>query len=106
MHGAAGLHAHAATGGLLDDVPGVAQRPGEPVELGDHQGVPGAAGGQRLAQAGSQPAGTGQAVVDVDALGVDAGRRQAVALGGEVLLDGRHPGVVDLQSGHGGACAV
>lgn len=34
-------------------VAGVGQRLGEPVELGDHQGVPGTAGGERFASAGS-----------------------------------------------------
>jgi len=60
-----------------------------PVELGHDQGVAGAAGGECLAQAGSIAVGAGQAVVDVDALDVDAELRQAGALGGEVLLLGR-----------------
>jgi len=45
-------------------------------------------------------------VVDVDPLGVDAECGQAVALGGEVLPDRRHPGIADLQSRHAGECAV
>jgi len=51
-------------------------------------------------------------VVDADPLGVDAEGGEAVALGGEVLSDSRHPGVVDLQplvvcprnGGAGGRC--
>jgi hypothetical protein len=38
---------------------------GEPVELGDDQGVAGAAGGEGLEQAGALAVGAGDAVVDV-----------------------------------------
>jgi hypothetical protein len=50
-------------GEFVGDVAGVGDRAGEPVELGDHQFVAGAAGGQRLAQPGPGTAGAGQAVV-------------------------------------------
>lgn len=33
---------------FVDDVAGVGHRPGEPIQLGDHQGVPGAARGKGL----------------------------------------------------------
>ena len=42
---------------------GVGDGAGEPVELGDDQGVPGADGGERLVQAGPGPRGAGQALV-------------------------------------------
>ncbi len=41
----------------------------EPVELGDDQGVAGAAGGEGIAQAGALAVGAGDAVVDVDPVG-------------------------------------
>ena len=70
---------------------------GEAVELGDHEHVAGAAGGQRLAQPGSRAVGAGEAVVDVDAIGLGAERFERVALGGELLALSRHPGIADLQ---------
>ena len=85
MHRAAELQPHPAAGELLDDVPSVRQRPGEPVQLGDDQGVAGTAGRQRLGQTGTDAVGAGEAVVDVDPCGVDAEGGQAGALGGEVL---------------------
>src|SRR5687767_6344246 len=57
---------------VLDDGPGVGQRAGQTVELGDDEGVAGPAGGQSLAQSGPVPVGPGQALVDVGALGTDA----------------------------------
>jgi hypothetical protein len=80
-----------AGGELVGDGPRVGHRPGEPVELGHHQGVPAPAGGQRLAQPGPVPVRAGQAMVDVDPLRGDAERGQRVALGGEVLLIGGDP---------------
>ncbi len=58
---AAELQPHPAAGELLDDVPGVGQRPGEPVQLGDDQRVVGTTGRQRLTQTGTDAAGAGQA---------------------------------------------
>ena len=57
----------------------VGQRACEPIELGDHELVAGAAGGERVSEARPRPAGAGESVVDVDALGVDAERLQRVA---------------------------
>ena len=45
-------------------------------------------------------AGASQAVVDVDALGVDAQEGERVALRGEVLRVGRHARVADVELGH------
>ena len=42
-------------------MPGVGHQAGQAVELADHQGVAGPAGGQRLAQPGSGPVGAGRA---------------------------------------------
>ena len=91
-------------GEVVDDVARVRQRAGEPVELGDHERVAGAAGGERFAQAGPVAVGAGQAVVDVDALGGYAERLQAVALGGEVLRVGGDARVADQQPGHAAKC--
>ena len=62
MHRPAQAERDIAGGELGDDVAGIRERPGEPVELGDHEGVAGAAGGHRLAQPGAVPVGPGQAV--------------------------------------------
>ena len=70
-----------AAGELVGDVAGVGQRAGEPVELGDDERVAGAAGGERLAQAGPVAVGAGEAVVDVDAVRLDAERLQARRVG-------------------------
>lgn len=56
------------------------------------QGVPGSAGGEGFAQSGSVAVGAGQAVVDVDALVVNAEFNQSDALSGEILVLGRDPG--------------
>jgi prevent-host-death family protein len=45
--------------------------------------------------------GAGQAVVDVDPLGLDTETEQGVALGGQILLIGGASGVPDKQRAHG-----
>lgn len=89
-----------ALGELVSDRAGVGQRPREAVELGHDERVAGAAGRERLVQAGAFAVGAGEAVVDVDAFGGQAERLQAVALGREVLLVGGDSGVADVQAGH------
>lgn len=54
-------------------------------------------GRQSFAQAGAAAVGTGEAMVDVDVLLIDAECDQGVALRGEVLLVGRSSGVSDLH---------
>jgi len=49
VHRPAQLEPDAAGGQLLDDVAGIGKRPCEAVELGDHEGVAGAAGREGLA---------------------------------------------------------
>ena len=71
---------------LVENVAGIRQRPGQPVQLGHHQRVTSPTGSQRQPQTGSVPVGAGQAVVDVDAIITDTKRVQTVALGGEILL--------------------
>jgi hypothetical protein len=56
------------------------KRAGRPVELGDDQGVAGAAGRERLAQARRCAIGAGQAVIDTDAVGPHAERGEPVTL--------------------------
>ncbi len=75
-------------GELVGDRASVGQGPSQAVELGDHEGVAGAAGSEGLTKSGSFAVGAGQAVVDVDAFGLDAEAEQGIALGGEVLLIG------------------
>jgi hypothetical protein len=48
--------------------------------------------------------GAREAVVDVDALGLDAEGSEGVALGGEILGVGGDAGVTDLESGHAPKC--
>jgi hypothetical protein len=78
--------------------------PGEAVELGHDEFIAGAAGRERFTQAGSGAAGPGEAVVDVDPLGLDAERLERVALGGQVLGVRGDAGVADLESGHARKC--
>ena len=105
MDRTAEVQAHAASGELVDDVAGVGDGTGEPVELGDHEGVTAPAGGQGLAQAGALAVGAGDAVVDVDAVGLHAEGGEGLPLRGEVLLIGADPGVADLDRGHGRSIA-
>ena len=75
------------------DVAGVGDRPGEPVEFRYHEGVAGAHGREGLVEAGPFPAGAGEALVEVDPVFRDAERGEDLALGGQVLEDGRASGV-------------
>lgn len=60
VDGAADVESDAAGGEFVDDVAGVGDGSGEPVELGDDQGVAGSAGGQCLAKAGPGSVGAGE----------------------------------------------
>ena len=85
---------------LFQDRSGVWERSGEPVKLGNDEGVSVAAGRHRFAQPGAFPVGTGESMIDIDPARADAQRLQRVALGGEVLFVGGHPGVSDQQRRH------
>jgi hypothetical protein len=106
VHGAAEVELDLAAGEIVDDVARVGQRAGEPVELGHDERVAGAAGGERLAQAGTVAVGAGEAVVDVDALGGHAQRFEAGPLGGEVLFVGGDARVADQHLDTPGVCPV
>jgi hypothetical protein len=71
---------------LVEDVTGVWQRAGEPVQLPYHQGVARPTGGQRQPQSWTVATCAGEAVIDVDAVITDTERMEAVALSGEILL--------------------
>jgi hypothetical protein len=103
VDGPAEVQADAAGRQLVDDVSGIRDGAGEPVEFGDHEGVARPAGGEGLAQAGALSVGAADAVVDVDAVRLDAQRGEGLPLGGEVLPVGGDPGVADLDRGHGGS---
>jgi hypothetical protein len=77
------------------DLAGVGDRAGEPVELGDDEGVAGAYGGEGLVETGPVPAGAGEPFVEVDPLVRDAEGGEGLALGGEILQDGGTSGVAD-----------
>jgi hypothetical protein len=72
VHRAADVELDAATGEVFDDVAGVGQRAGQPVELGDDEGVPIPARGEGFAQSGTRPAGASEPVIDVDPFRGDA----------------------------------
>jgi len=67
---------------LSDDVAGIRERAGEPVEFGHDQDVAGAAGSLASRKPGPVPVGSGQAVVDVDPVGCDVERGEGVTLRG------------------------
>ena len=87
-------------GEVLDDVAGVGQGPGQAVELGDHQGVPGPARGQGLFESGAFAVASGEPVVDIDQILGHAECLESCLLGGEVLLVGGDAGVPDQMRRH------
>jgi antitoxin YefM len=89
------------SGELIGDRTGVGQGPGQAVELGHHQGVTIPACGECLAEARSLAVGAGQAVIDVDPVGLDAEAGKGFALSGEVVLISGTTGVPDKQRAHG-----
>jgi len=92
-------------GELIGDRSCVGQRPGKPVELGDHKGVAFSAGPQRFAQAGPVSVGAGQAVIDVNPGWRDTQCPHTVVLGGETRGSGlgryhpEQPGRKTIPSG-------
>ena len=86
---------------LVGDLTGVGNRPGQPVELGHDERVAGAHGGKGLVETGARARAAGEAVIGVDALGVDAEVDQGQALRGEVLSIGGAAGVADADGFHG-----
>jgi hypothetical protein len=105
VHGPAEVQTDAAGGERVGDVAGVTDGTSQPVELGDHEGVAGSAGGEGLALAGVLAVDAGDAMVDVDPVGLHAEGCQGLALGSEILPVGRDPGVADLDRGHGRSIA-
>jgi len=104
VHGTAEVQADAAGGELGDDVVGVGDGAGEPVELGDHEGVTGPAGGEGLAQPGPPAVGAGDVVVNVDPVGCTP--RAARACRWAVRSwPGADLGIADLHCGYGRSMA-
>ena len=86
---------------LIGDLAGVGNRSGQPVELGHDERVTGAQGCKGLVEAGARTSPAGEAVIGVDALGVDAEVDQGAALRREVLSIGGAAGVSDADGVHG-----
>ena len=86
---------------LIGDLTCVGNRSGQPVELGHDERVAGAHGGKGLVETGAGASAAGEAVIGVDALGVNAEVDQGQALGGEVLSIGGAAGVSDADGFHG-----
>jgi hypothetical protein len=101
VNGSAQTELDLAPGEVVEDLPGVRQGASHAVQLGDHQGVAGPAGGQRLPKARTIAVGAGQAVVDVDPFRAHAESSKALTLSCEVLGVGRDAGVADQQRCHG-----
>jgi len=72
----------------VTDVAGVRDRAGEPVELGEHQGIASAHGREGLVQAGPGAVSAGESLVKVDPVRRDAEAGEDLGLGGEVWQDG------------------
>ena len=100
MDGSTDAQLHFLLCQFFDDVAGVGQGAGEPVEFGDDQGVAGTDGGEGFTKTGPVPVGAGEPVVGIDPVFGHTQRGQPVPLGGEVLLVGRDAGVADDVGGH------
>lgn len=77
---------------FVRDLTGVAQRSGEPVELGDER-VARAHCRERLSEPGLSTVGSRRPVIDIDDRVVNTQRQQVAALSGEVLICSRDPGI-------------
>jgi hypothetical protein len=66
VYGSADAEFHVPFGEVFDDVPGVRQGAGEPVEFGDDESVAGPDRGEGFPEARPFPVPAGQSVVDVD----------------------------------------
>ena len=78
---------------LVLDCPRVGQRPGQPVELGDDQGVAFTASGQSFTQTWPLPVCAGKTVVHVHPAHVHTQHGKPVTLSGQVLLIGGASGI-------------
>jgi len=94
------LRPYPAGGEFVDEVACVRNGPGEAAEFCHNERVAATAGGQSLAQSGPVSVRASQTVVDIDPLRLDTERRTRLPLQREILIDGRYPGVADLQLSH------
>ena len=86
---------------LIGDLTGAGNRSGQLVELGHDERVAGAHGCKGLVEVGAGARPAGEAVIGVDALGVDAEVDQGAALRREVLSIGEAASVTDADGVHG-----
>ena len=105
VDGSSDAELHVPFGEVFDDVPGIWQGAGEPVEFGDNEGVAGPDGGEGLAESGPFLVSAGQSVVDVDPVVGHAQGSEAVPLRGQVLFISRNAGVADDVRGHECNCS-
>jgi hypothetical protein len=101
----AGAQLHLAPRRVFDDVAGVGEGTGEPVEFGDDEGVALPARGQGFTQPGSGTVGAGEPVVDENLLTAAEGAER-VLLGGEVLFAGGNPAYPMLSAGMLACCEL
>jgi len=74
VHRPADVELDPTLGEFVDDVAGVGQGSGQPIELGHDQRVPFPARGKGLTQSGLRPVGPSETVINVDAFRGDAER--------------------------------
>ena len=101
IHRPADREPHAAGGQRVADRARVGDRAREPVELGHHERVALAHGGQGLLQAGTAAIAAGHAVIEIHPVVADPELAQRVALRGEILLVSRTARVADQDAGTG-----
>jgi hypothetical protein len=88
MDAAADAQLYLAPGEFLPDVACIRKGAGEPVKLGNDEGVSFPACRQSFPQSGAGPVGAGVSVIDEDLLVLDAKGAESIDLRGEFLFGG------------------
>ena len=86
VDGASDAELHVLRSELVDDVFRVSEGTRQPVEFGNHQGVPASARGKGFPKTRSSSVGAREAVVGIDQGGSHAQSFQGVLLGREILF--------------------